>query len=56
MKTAALNGHMVVENKGGMTVMERIKKYFEENSAIITGGFLMMNSGNLAAAYRALGR
>lgn len=56
MKTAALNRNMVVENKGGMTVMERIKKYFEENSSIIAGGFLMMNGGNLNVAYRMLGR
>lgn len=54
MKTAALNRNMVVENKGGMTVMERIKKYFEENGSIIAGGFLMMSGGNLAAAYRAM--
>ena len=54
MKTAALNRNMVVENKGGMTVMERIKKYFEENSSIIAGGFLMMSGGNLVAAYRSM--
>ena len=54
MKTAALNRHMVVENRGGLTVMERIKKYFEENSSIIAGGFLMVNGGNLGAAYKAM--
>lgn len=54
MKTAALNRHMVVENRGGMTAMERIKKYFEENSSIIAGGFLMVNGGNLGAAYKAM--
>ena len=54
MKTAAWNRRMVVENRGDMTVMERIKKYFEENSSIIAGGFLMMNGGNLGATYRAL--
>ena len=56
MKTAALNRNMVVENKGGMTIMERIKRYFAENAATITGGFLMMNGGNLNVAYRMLGR
>ena len=56
MKTAALNRNMVVENKGGMTVMERIKKYFEENGSIIAAGFLTMSGGNLAPAYRAMRR
>ncbi|HJF93379.1 MAG TPA: hypothetical protein K8V82_01115 [Lachnoclostridium phocaeense] len=56
MKTTALNGNMVITDNGGMTIMERIKKYFEENGSIIAGGFLIMNGGNLAAAYRAMGR
>lgn len=56
MKTAALNKNMVVENKGGMTLMEKIRNYLAENHTIISGGFLMMNGGNLGAAYRAMER
>ena len=56
MKTTALNGNMVITDNGGMTIMERIKRYFAENAETITGGFLMMNGGNLNAAYRMMGR
>ena len=56
MQTTALNGNMVITDNGGMTIMERIKKYFEENGTIIAGGVLMMSGGNLAAAYGAMGR
>ncbi len=37
MKTTALNGNMVITDNGGMTIMERIKRYFAENAATITG-------------------
>ena len=32
MKTTALNGNMVITDNGGMTIMERIKRYFAERS------------------------
>ena len=33
MKTTALNGNMVITDNGGMTIMERLKRYFAENAA-----------------------
>lgn len=36
--------------------MEKIRRYFAENSRIIIGGAIMLNGGSLYAAYRAMGR
>lgn len=56
MKTAALNGNMVVEKKESMTIRERIKKYLVENSETFLISSIMLSGGNLYAAYRALHR
>lgn len=56
MKTASLERKIEREKTGGMNMKEKIKKYFVENGQILAGGFMMMNGGNLYAAYRIFGK